>query len=296
MLDFHDITFLKQKFGKIISKAYHEANLDFDNISYGMVYTHYFECFEKNEIKNFISSEPEQIIEDIFGDFNFDGFIEETGPLYWAGTQYMTIFLNTLLPINTIFLLCPLSEMVEKYNCYHEIREKELVTDFISNNLKRSILRSLRGNKYSIRELSLLTGIPTGTLKTYENDNNVLFKASSENINKLAFVLKTPVSLFCRNTFFTTLSKNIISSDPEFEAFFINLIKKYYKVQEDTTLDLLVHNDSQYPYSVNIDEPTILLLENNKRIIISDDKLLNFIRLSNQALISYNTAEDELLF
>ena len=101
----------------------------------------------------------------------------------------------------------------------------------MNKEYKNSILKELRNKRhYSIRELSILTGISVNTLKYYENNIN-LYKASFDNINRILEVLEYSDSLVKKKTAFIP---SFISEleDKQLKQSFDKYIQTFYNTKD----------------------------------------------------------------
>lgn len=226
-----DIGMLKDKLGTLISILNSQLGIELSILNERIIISPYFDSFENAGIYKFIDDSYEKICLDFF-DYNGSIYYKENKTeLYWAGVQYINIFLNYQIPLKTIFLLMPLKEMVSKYRIYHEMNEKELCEDFIKNYYSKSIMKCLIDEEYTIRELSFLSGIPETTLKSLENNEN-LFKTSYNNVDKLATILNVS-KVFFRKTSNCILYDQFLFNNDEFVDILKNNIKTFFRIKEE---------------------------------------------------------------
>ena len=210
MLNYIDIYELKNKFATFLCKLHFCSHIDLNVISHNLAYSGFFSYFEKNTIEDFINKKDEELAKELFGQGTSFTTEEYYNPaLYWCGLQYISLSLNLDIPLPRVFLLCPINEMIEYFNVYHEMNNIEFIKVFRKSISKKSILKLLRKNRnLTVRKLSLLTSISEMTIKYYEKDNERLFKASYENISKFIRVLEINEWLIQEKSNFLPLSIN----------------------------------------------------------------------------------------
>lgn len=226
MIDSINLNLMKKKFGTLISKIFTDAKMSVALINDSLLKWNMFESFEKNNTEEFMNSSLDSLAKQLgCNSFVFSEDINSV--LYWVGIQYFNIFLNTRIPMKQIILLLPLDNLIDKYDLYHEMNEKEIVKDFLIDYGQESVLKKLRNKSdISISSLSFLTGISVNTIKFYEKSNKNLFNASFANITKIKKALKAEESFFYEKSEFIPYSENLWN-DSIFIAAFKKNIKEY---------------------------------------------------------------------
>lgn len=228
-VDFIDIRDFKKKFARLLSLMFHGANLSFEHISEKLIVSSYLDSFEDDGVYVFMDTSNEDIVRSLFhGVIVLDRGYQDIGPIYWAGIQYINLFLNYRIPLKVLFIMCPLKEMVNKYDIYHEMNEIELCKDFMNHEyINTSLLQHYRSrNNLSVRELSYLSKIPKPTIRYIEMNNNNLYSTSNETINVLSSIFDVPSYIFNRKSSFLPLSYNLIYSE-EFNSYLKEVISEY---------------------------------------------------------------------
>ena len=293
MINFINIELLKRKFATCIAKIHSFANIPLDNIDDKIIHSSFFDCFEENDISRFLNMSSEDVCYELFKMRYIKEDVDIVDPVYWAGLQYMSIFLNFQLPLKTILLLCPLKEMVSHFEIYHEMNDIEIYKLFENKYFKKSILEKLRKEKgYSVRQLSDITGISQATLRYYETNNYNLFSASHEVILNLSSSLNTSLTFFSRYSGFIPFSKNLIN-DIGFKTIFFNNISKYYRITFET-IPSISFDKCDEPYLL-INNPTMLFV-NGRQYYIDDFMLKNLFRVSIRQLVETTTAKQHIIF
>lgn len=203
---------IKEKFGNLISKLYEDAKIEIEEINDKLIYSDFLNCFELNNIDYFLEKTNDSIIRAVF-DKEIVYNNQTNMILYWCGVQYINIFLNKRIPLKQVFLLCPLNEMIDYFEIYHELNERELINEFIKNKYTKNILKRIRKDKnYSINELSMITDIKKCTIDYYESSNEHLYESSYTNISKLKNILKCDESLFRRKSDFVLYTETLFEN------------------------------------------------------------------------------------
>lgn len=267
-LNFINISDLKIKFGKLLSYLFHNANLELDNINDRLLTSSFLDMLEENRLNEFISMPFEVMTEQLFPKVEqiFDDN-SDIGEVYWTGIQYMSIFLNYRIPLRTLFLLCPLKEMVSKYRIYHEMNEIELCKDFIKDNyLNKSILKYFRNLKHlSVRELSILSGVAEPTIKYLEDNNNNFYNATNKTLDSICRVLNIDKIFIKRKSSFIPVTYNLLNNK-EFVVLLSNVIGEYYFNGDSPNLSIKFYKEK------NLDKGQAYLIINNYSALIINGK------------------------
>ena len=116
---------------------------------------------------------------------------------YWSAVSYFELHLRTGKSFSYIFLKFPLAKMMDAYPVYHEMDFSSLYEYFQDLEKERTILRALcQDYRSSLAKISKATGISTNTLMKYNASDSALYKASFQNIIKIAKYFDVPISLF----------------------------------------------------------------------------------------------------
>jgi DNA-binding Xre family transcriptional regulator len=116
---------------------------------------------------------------------------------YWSGYSYFELFLQTHKPFSYLFLKLPLEKMLDIYEIFHEMDFTSLLEYFKKRETESTILGTLcKKKKCSLTKLKEVTGININTLSKYRSSDEILYKASFQNIYKIAKYFEVPISLF----------------------------------------------------------------------------------------------------
>ena len=267
---------LKKKFGHFVSSLVFEANLSVEIISDKFVFSSFFDLFENNKPESFLDVSNREIAKTLFN-VDIEEKNDDIGPFYWAGIQYINLFLNLGIPMNILFLQCPLECMASHYQIYHEMNETRILDLYKENYSFRPIIKLVREKRnITIRELSLLTSINERTLLSYM-DNNRLFNASFDNIKKLSMVLEAPYSLFKKESDFVPFAR-FLYDEPLFLDIFSKKVYEYFNIDENKQLLIEEFNHSVIP-CIELNEPTYIYYGNKKKIV-RDKELFYLIKES----------------
>lgn len=228
-------TYIKDKFSTLLSKLVVEAKLSYNEITDRFIEDDFLDAFEKNDLSIFYDKSYEAIIFDLFKKEVV--YSEDIDPvIFWCGRQYMNLFLNRFIPLKQLFILCPLRQMEKYYEIYHEQSDSKFIDVFMDKEYKNSILKELRNKRnYSIRELSILTGISANTLKYYEENDN-LYKASYYNVNRILEVLEYSDSLVKKKTAFIPSFISLLE-DKQLKQSFDKHIQNFYNTKDSIVFE-----------------------------------------------------------
>lgn len=244
-LNFINISDLKVKFGRILSYLFHNANIELDNINEKLISSNFLDLLEENRLNEFMSMPLEVVTEKLFPkvEQSLNGN-NDIGEVYWAGLQYMNLFLNYRIPLRTLFILCPLKEMVAKFAIYHEMNEIELCKDFMKDNyLNRSILKYFRNSKHlSVRELSVLSLVAEPTIKYLEDNNINFYNATNKTIDSICRILNIDMTFLKRKSLFLPVTYNLLNNK-EFVVLLSIVIGKYYLNGDSPNLSIKFYKE-----------------------------------------------------
>ena len=277
MLDKTNVSSFKIKFATFLSKLFYGASLSLEHISYKAAYTDIFSFTEKNNFKLFMEAQYSELAKRMYGsDLIYES--DNINPVYWAGLQYINIFINKKIPLRQIFLLCPLNEMVAHYEIYHEMNENALIEEFMDNEYKRSIFSLiLKKKRITFNKLSFLTGISINTLKSYTRSNETLFKASFSNLTMIMNYLGiNETSLFMKKSLFIDI--NSIFSDEYLKERFIDKVKEYLDITKEESLVLVDRDYKKHDANgIYIAAVNTVVYNKNRVIVLSDEDVIYLI-------------------
>ena len=119
---------------------------------------------------------------------------------YWCGHCYFELFLQTHKPFSYLFIKLQLEKMLSVYEVYHEMDFTALLELFRKKEQEVTILGALcKDKKCSLTKLKEATGISVNTLRKYRYNDELLYKASFQNVYKLAKYFEVPISLFVKS-------------------------------------------------------------------------------------------------
>lgn len=219
-------SYIKNKFATLLSKMVTDAKLSYNEITNRLIESEFLDCFENNNISIIYDKSYEAIIYDLFR--KECAFSEEIDPVvYWCGEQYISIFLNKRVPLKQLFLMCPLATIEKYYELYHQQNESKFIDLFMNKIYGESILKKLRKKRgYSARELAVLSSVSINTIKYYENNEN-LYKASFENINRILSVLEYSHSFVKEKTDYVPSFVSLINISEIKENFYTYIYSFY---------------------------------------------------------------------
>lgn len=283
-LNFIEISSLKVKFAKLLSYLFHNANLELDNINDKLLSSSFLNMLEENRLKEFLSMPFEVMTSKLFPK------VEQTlsdnndiGEVYWSGLQYMNLFLNYRIPLRTLFLLCPLRDMVNRFRIYHEMNEIELCKDFLRNEyVHNSILKHFRNSiGLSVRELSLLSSVPEPTIKYLEDNNDNFYNATNKTLDSLCRILNIDPIFVKRKSSFLPVTYELLNNK-EFVVLVSIVIGDYYLKGHKPNLSIKFYKDKNLDkgqaYLIVDNYPTLLI--NGKETIIDDDVFKSILDLT----------------
>ena len=153
---------------------------------------------EADEYDDYFNKSILEIFENITSNtLSEDGSYGIYNDAYCSAVSYFELHLRTGKSFSYIFLKFPLEKMMDAYPVYHEMDFSSLYEYFQDLEKERTILRALCQDYHSsLAKISKATGISINTLMKYNASDSALYKASFQNIIKIAKYFDVPVSLF----------------------------------------------------------------------------------------------------
>lgn len=227
-----EASLVKEKFALLIAKLHH-AGLLIDYINDTIVRSPFFDCFEKNDIDDFMTLSFESITKEVFKkEVIYDSSLNYVDDYYWAGLSVMNVMMNLGIPLKRILIIMPLKEAVGAFEVFHQMHPARFLEHYLELESGRSVLKALRNEAgLSIPEIGYLTGIKTPILNVYNSSNSALLGGSFSNLTKLSVLFGVPVDAFRKESNFAPFSQYILHSKA-FEPILIDGILGYFKIKE----------------------------------------------------------------
>lgn len=212
-IKYFDSEQVKEKFALLLAKL-HDAAFLTDYINDVIIKSSFFDCFENNNLNDFMTLSFETITEKYFGkEVVYDYSHNLINAYYWAGLRIMDIMMNLEIPLKRILIVLPLKEIVGLYEPYHEMHPDQLLQHYQELESQRSVLKTLRkAANLSIVKINYLTDIKIPLLNIIDNSNATLFGTSFSNLTKLARLFNVSISVFKKKTSYVPYSSIIINS------------------------------------------------------------------------------------
>lgn len=278
---------VKERFALLIAKL-HDAGLPIDYINQVIVKSPFFDCFEKNDLNEFMTMSFETITEKIFGkEVVYDYSKEFINPYYWAGLEVMDVMANLEVPLKRILLIMPLKEIIGCFDVYHEMHHSQFLNHYQHIENSRNVLRVLRDDAgYSNSKISYLTGIKQSLLNIMDRTNATLFGTSFSNLTKLSQLFDVSIDVFKKKTSYLPYSDVLLKSKT-FEPIFVKNILQYFNFDEADAFTI----SERYIE----DKESRALLVNNK-VIVSLSDPFGVIYVSSNRINRKYLAKEEFFF
>ena len=240
-IKFFDAELVKERFATLLSKL-HDAEFLTDYINDVIVKSPFFDCFENNNLIDFMTLSFETIAEKYFGkEVVFDYSHNLINEYYWAGLTIMEVMMNLEIPLKRILIVMPLREIVTLYEPYHEMHPMQFLRHYQEIEDQRNILKVLRNEaNLSISKISYLTGIKAPLLNIMDNSNATLFATSFSNLTKLANLFNISISVLKKKTSFVPYSFSLLNSKTV-EPILVNIILNYFNATSNDK-HVVIHN------------------------------------------------------
>ena len=193
----YEINKVRETFSRLFVLAINNK-MNLDSFTYLLEKCDFISHIENNRYDSSLNKSIDTIFYEITGfvvkEDNSYGIYNDA---YWCGQNYFDLHLKTKKSFSYIFLKLPLEKMIDIYSIFHEMDFSSLVDYFYKKCEEKTIIRLLceKANK-SLPDISKDTLIPLSTLKKYNMSDKYLYKASFQNITKLASYFDVRYSLF----------------------------------------------------------------------------------------------------
>ena len=163
------------------------------------------------------------------------------------------------------------------------MNEIELCKEFIKNEYKnKSILKYFRNIKQlSIRELSLLSGVPEPTIKYIEDDNENFYNATNKTLEPICRILNIEQSFVKRKSSFVPVTYDLLNNK-DFMVSISRVIGDYYLKgkYQNLTVKFFKEKDIDKGQAYLIIHNNPVLLIDGKERIIDDDVFKGILDLT----------------
>ena len=193
----YDIEKVKYIFARLfVTAIQNETNLT--AFTRGLTNSDFVKKIEANKYDDYFNKSITDIFESIVTTYiREDDSFGVYNDAYWSGISYFNLYLKTNKPFSYIFLKLPLEKMLDIYPVYHEMDFSSFYELFQQLEQEKTILRLLcEQYRKSLSKISKATGISVNTLMKYNASDEALYKASFQNIIKIANYFDVSISLF----------------------------------------------------------------------------------------------------
>ena len=258
-----EASLVKEKFALLIAKL-HRVGLLTDYINDTIVHSPFFDCFEKNDLREFMTLSFESITKEVFKkEVAFDYSLNYIDDYYWAGLNIMNVMMNLDIPLKRILIVMPLKEVVGAFELYHEMHEERFLNHYLELESERSLLKLLRNTAgLPISKISFLTGIKASLLSLIDYSNATLFGTSFSNLTKLSVLFDISIDIFKKKSTFVAFSQYILQSKT-FEPIFMNSILRYFNMKDDATYTVVYDYMDEKGYRTLLSKHKVIIDASN---------------------------------
>ena len=268
-----DIISIKRKFGQLLSASILQYGINVDVLNSKIINSPYFDFMENNEINRFLKDNNSDICFNVFGAKQNNYSDDYRNDLMYAGESYISISISLSIPLRKLFLLFPLSEMLELYQVYHEMNPFRIIEE-VKNRIehKSSFKILLDNSSYSINQLAKLIQCDRRTLMELYNSPKQEKKLPYEKVKLLSRALSISECFFSRS-FFVPYFSSLWKSEE-----FISTMKNNISII--SSLEVILPRDD---------------ISNKKNYIFLDYSALYIFRNGKKVRQIYPSTFDELL-
>ena len=187
---------VEKTFSRLFVLAVHQS-MNLSSFTFLFSTSNYVNKLEEGDIDAICNISIEKAYFDVTNETIKDDSYGIYNDAYWSGYSYFELFLQTHKPFSYLFLKLPLEKMLDIYEIFHEMDFTSLLEYFKKRETESTILGTLcKKKKCSLTKLKEATGISINTLSKYRSSDEILYKASFQNIYKIAKYFEVPISLF----------------------------------------------------------------------------------------------------
>lgn len=199
MMNDYEMLKIRETFSRLFVLAL-KNRINLKSFTSMLVNSSFINAIEKNKYDELFDQPIEKILLSITGfvvkEDNSYGVYNDA---YWCGQNYFDLHLKTKKSFIYIFLKLPFDEMMNIYTIFHEMDFSSLEEYFYGKEKEKTILRLLCERKRcSLNDISKATTLSLSTLKKYNSSDELLYKASFQNISKLINYFEVSYLLFVR--------------------------------------------------------------------------------------------------
>ncbi len=234
MLRTCDTRRLKDKIGLFFSLSVIDCKQPIQLLEEKIIHAEIFDFFETDKIYEFLDLTFGQMYSAVFQSFSEHGIEGKniSSRLYWAGAEYVSLSINKRIPLRQLFLIFPLTRMLEKFDTYHEMNEKTLLDDFDSFKKENVFLYFKKRTNLSVDEISFLSNVNKNTIISFSRDNRYLFNTSSSNQRIISELLHAPLVFMKKESSFVYFD-DIFFKDKSFVDAYTQNLRDYLNIDED---------------------------------------------------------------
>ena len=165
----------------------HEYCYSLGALERSISYSAFFKDLENSMTLNPIITDK-ALAKQLFPELEIDLFkVSSYNQCLWAAECYLRIQHETKFPFELIFLYIPIEEMYRYFNIYHEMDFSQMVDLFNSKYKEHSVFAILLSKyKFSVKEVSVKTGIPYETLISLKQRKRDISKVNVKTVIKIA--------------------------------------------------------------------------------------------------------------
>lgn len=293
---FFDTSDVKEKFALLISKL-NEAGFLLDYINDTIIKSPFFDCFENNDLQDFMTLSFETITEKVFGkEVAYSYNHNHVNPYYWAGLNVMNIMMNYKIPLKRLLIVMPLKEIVDCFDLFHEMNEIQFCEYYVKIEKERNVLKTLRNEfDLSLSKISFLTELKPSLLNLIDKSNETLFSTSFRNLNRLSDLFNVSIDVFKKESNYLPYSSFMIRGN-DLKPILLKNMLKYYGFNETSKLITVdgYLSDKEIRDLLSINEVVVDLSNPFGVIYISSRRIVRKYMINSEFAFIYKKSIEEL--
>ena len=192
---------IQSKLAEMFELAVLENNMSIDNFAAMFVSSKVSHALEKADPVYVLGKSSNELLALVTNKEPLDVETSDyASPEYWTGWVLAYAQWNLNVQFKTLISVYPCSKLIENYFPYHEMDISKSLELFTSRLLQICPLKKLRQQKkWSQSDLSLLSGVPIRTIKSYEQKTADISRAQADTLYALSQTLGCSIEDLIKN-------------------------------------------------------------------------------------------------
>ena len=185
------LPYSQEKLGEMLELCHYVLHIPEEEFFRAFIASGLARKFEKQDVFVLLGRSSSELLGDLYHIEPPESIaVDALSPEYWSGYALAYIQFQTRIPYHGLLRLIPYEELLHLYVPYHEMDLTSLL-DYYSRRAKAfyGLAAMRKKSGLSQQQLSACSGVPVRTIRSYEQKQNDIRKASYETLASLADAL-----------------------------------------------------------------------------------------------------------